>query len=153
MLHSLYSMQHLCSTATQSTATQSTAQHSRTQQPHQNPSVLHCSGTALTTCLPAAATLCRPLLDRIQNISKHAGCPAGSYYSGPFTCSACPKGSYCPGGPVTEGSVPEQLQCPEGMTTIGMRASTFVQCCKCRVRHDWLVWVQGTGVGGQQPCC
>ena len=56
------------------------------------------------------------------------GCSPGSFYSGPNTCFSCVKGSYCPGGPLTADSQPQQLDCPEGTTTLGARSSTNLQC-------------------------
>lgn len=43
-------------------------------------------------------------------------------------CSSCPKGSICPGGALTSESQPQAQECPEFMTTLGIRSTSLVQC-------------------------
>jgi len=54
-------------------------------------------------------------------------CPAGSFAVGQ-SCVDCPRGYFCPGGTFSASRLPPKQQCPDLMTTIGLRSTSPNKC-------------------------
>jgi len=52
-------------------------------------------------------------------------------------CKDCDKSFYCAGGDFVTGVTTSKLQCPSGMTTIGLRTETIRGCGKS-IRQEML---------------